>query len=178
MADAVFNVACAATLTLGLARGEHGLERRLPVDLAALTEDVLGELAGELGRRGLRLQTALHPAHTQGDPQLLERLVANLIDNAIRHNVAGGGIDVTTTTTAGVAVLLVVNDGPAIPTDELERLQAPFERLGAARTGSGDGHGLGLSIVHAVVAAHGAQLTIGARPEGGLAVEVRFAPRN
>ncbi len=161
---------------LSLASSERGLDRRRPVDLAALAGDVLDERTGEIERRGLRLHTALDPACVQGDPQLLERLVANLIDNAIRHNVASGGIDVTTTTTAGAAVLLVVNDGLVIPVEELQRLQAPFERLGAARTGSGDGHGLGLSIVHAIIAAHEAQLTISARPEGGLAVEVRFPP--
>ncbi|MGA7703745.1 MAG: ATP-binding protein [Solirubrobacteraceae bacterium] len=161
---------------LSLARGEHGLKRRQSVDLAGLAGNVLEERAGEIERRGLRLNTALDPARVQGDPQLLERLVANLIDNAIRHNVAGGSIDVSATTVGGAAVLSVTNDGPAILVGELERVQAPFERLGAARTGPGDGHGLGLSIMHAIVAAHEAQLTIGARPEGGLAVEVRFTP--
>jgi len=159
---------------LSLARSERGLERRQPLDLAALTGGVLDECAGEVERRGLRLNTALDPAYAQGDPQLLERLVANLIDNAIRHNLAGGGIDVSVTTTAEAAVLSVANDGLVIPVEELERLQAPFERLGTARTGPGDGHGLGLSIVRAIVAAYEAQLTISARPEGGLAVEVRF----
>jgi signal transduction histidine kinase len=161
---------------LSLAGSERGLERRHPVDLAVLAGAVLEERTGELERCGLRLQTALDPARIQGDPQLLERLMANLIDNAIRHNVAGGSIEVSTTTTAGVGHLSVINDGPVIPAEELERLQAPFERLGAARTGPADGHGLGLSIVHAIVAAHKAQLTIGARPEGGLAVEARFTP--
>jgi signal transduction histidine kinase len=159
---------------LSLARSERGLDRRQPVDLAALVGDVLEERAGEIERRGLQLHTAINPARIQGDSQLLERLVANLIDNTIRHNVAGGGIDVTATTAAGAAILLVANDGLVIPVEELERLQAPFERLGATRTGSGDGHGLGLSIVQAIIAAHDAQLTISARPEGGLAVEVRF----
>jgi signal transduction histidine kinase len=161
---------------LSIAGSERGLERRQPVDLAGLAGAVLEERTGEIERRGLRLQTALDPARIQGDPQLLERLVANLIDNAIRHNVAGGSIEVSTTTTAGGGRLSVTNDGPVIPAEELERLQAPFERLGAARTGPADGHGLGLSIVHAIVAAHMAQLTIGARPEGGLAVEARFTP--
>jgi signal transduction histidine kinase len=161
---------------LSLARSERGLDRRQPVDLAALVGDLLDERAGEIERRGLQLRTAMNPARTQGDPQLLERLVANLIDNAIRHNLAGGGIDVTATTIAGAVVLSVANDGPVIPSEELERLQAPFERLGETRTGPADGHGLGLSIVHAIVAAHEVQLTIGARPEGGLAVEVRFTP--
>jgi signal transduction histidine kinase len=161
---------------LSLARSERGLDRLQPVNLAALAGDVLDERTGEIERRGLRLHTALDPARVQGDPQLLERLVANLIDNAIRHNVASGGIDVTTTTTAGAAILSVANDSLVIPVEELERLQAPFERLGAVRTGPGDGHGLGLSITHAIVAAHEAQLTISARPEGGLAVEVSFPP--
>jgi signal transduction histidine kinase len=161
---------------LSLARGERGLERRQSVDLAVLAGDVLEERAGEIDSRGLRRHTALDPAHVQGDPRLLERLVANLIDNAIRHNLASGGIDVSVTTTAGAAVLSVANDGLVIPVEELERLRAPFERLGGARTGSGDGYGLGLSIVHAIVAAHEAQLTISARPEGGLVVEVRFPP--
>jgi signal transduction histidine kinase len=159
---------------LSLARGERGLDRRQPVDLAALAGDVLDERTGEIQRRGLRLHTALNPARVQGDPQLLERLVANLIDNAIRHNTAGGRIDVATATTAGTAILSVVNDGLVIPAEELERLQAPFERLGAARTSPDDGHGLGLSIVHAIASAHETQLGVSSRPEGGLAVEVRF----
>ena len=152
---------------LSLASSERGLDRRQPVDLAALVGDVLDERREEIERRGLRLHTTLDPARIQGDPQLLERLVANLIDNAIRHNLAGGGIDVTATTTAGAAVLSVANDGLVIPAEELERLQAPFERLGAARTGPGDGHGLGLSIVQAIVAAHEAQLTISCAARGG-----------
>jgi signal transduction histidine kinase len=162
---------------LSLARSERGLERRQPVDLTALVGKVLDERRDEIERRGLRLHATLDPARIQGDPQLLERLAANLIDNAIRHNTAGGRIDATTATNAETVILSVVNDGPVIPAEELERLQAPFERLGATRTGSGDGHGLGLSIVHAIVAAHEAQLTIAAQSEGGLAVEVRFPPR-
>jgi signal transduction histidine kinase len=161
---------------LSLAGGERGLAHRQPVDLTALVGKVVDERRDEIESRGLQLHSTLDPADVEGDSQLLERLVANLIDNAIRHNLAGGGIEVSAATTAGVAVLSVANDGPAIPVEELERLQAPFERLGAARTG--DGHGLGLSIVHAIVAAHEAQLTISARPEGGLAVEARFPPRH
>jgi signal transduction histidine kinase len=159
---------------LSLARSERGLDRRQPVDLAALVGEVLADRRDQIERRGLQLHATLDPARIQGDPQLLERLVANLIDNAIRHNSAGGRIEVATTTTAATAVLSVVNDGPVVPAEELERLQAPFQRLGAARTSPGDGHGLGLSIVHAIVAAHEAQLNIGARSEGGLVVEVRF----
>jgi signal transduction histidine kinase len=159
---------------LSLASGERGLGRREPVDLAALTRDVLADRRGEIERRGLELHTTLHPARTQGRPQLVERLAANLIDNAIRHNIARGRIDVTTSSNAGAAVLSVANDGPVIPAEELGRLQAPFQRLGATRAGQGDGHGLGLSIVHAIATAHAAQLSTRPRPEGGLVVEVRF----
>ena len=159
---------------LSLASSERGPDRRQPVDLAELAGEVLAERRDEIERRGLRLHATLDPARIQGDPQLLERLGANLIDNAIRHNIAGGRIEVATTTTAEAAVLSVANDGAVVPVEELERLQAPFERLGAARTSPGDGHGLGLSIVHAIASAHGAQLGVSSRPEGGLAVKVRF----
>ena len=160
---------------LSLARSERGLDRRQPVDLAALVGELLADRRDEIERRGLQLHATLDPARIQGDPQLLERLAENLIDNAIRHNTAGGHIEVATaTTTTATTVLSVANDGPIVPTEELERLQAPFQRLGAVRTSPGDGHGLGLSIVHAIVSAHEAQLGVSSRPEGGLAVEVRF----
>jgi signal transduction histidine kinase len=159
---------------LSLASSERGLDRRRPVDLMALVGAVLADRRNEIEHRGLRLHATLDPARIQGDPQLLERLAANLIDNAIRHNIAGGRVEVATTTTAATAVLSVANDGPVVPVEELERLQAPFQRLGAARTSPGDGHGLGLSIVHAIAGAHEAQLGVSSRPEGGLAVEVRF----
>ncbi|MGH2832619.1 MAG: sensor histidine kinase, partial [Solirubrobacteraceae bacterium] len=159
---------------LSLAGSERGLYHREPVELAALTGDVLAARRAEIERCGLQLHATLDPATTEGSPQLLERLAVNLIDNAIRHNTVGGRIDISTAATAGAAVLSVANDGPVIPPQELERLQAPFQRLGAARTSHGDGHGLGLSIVHAIATAHAAQLSIRPRPEGGLVVEVRF----
>jgi signal transduction histidine kinase len=159
---------------LNLASSECGLDRRQPVDLTALVGEVLTDRRDEIERRGLRLHATLDSARIQGDPQLLERVAANLIDNAIRHNTAGGRIEVATTTTVATAVLSVTNDGPVVPTEELERLQAPFQRLGSARTSPGDGYGLGLSIVYAIAGAHEAQLGISSRPEGGLSVEVRF----
>ncbi len=161
---------------LSLASGERGLHRHEAIDLAALTSALLTDRREEIERRGLRLRSTLGAADAEGDARLVERLIANLIDNAIRHNVAGGSIDVLTTSAAGVPVLSVTNDGPTIAEEDLERLRAPFERLGASRTGRGDRHGLGLSIVQAIAAAHEAQLEIRARPEGGLAVEVRFRP--
>jgi signal transduction histidine kinase len=139
-----------------------------------VTEQVLAARRPEIERRGLRLNATLDPAEVEGNPQLVERLVANLIDNAIAHNLAGGRIDVTTASTAGQAVLSVANDGPVIALDELDRLQQPFQRLGTARTSHGDGHGLGLSIVHAIATAHGATLAVHPEPAGGLHVTIRF----
>jgi signal transduction histidine kinase len=159
---------------LSLAGGERALDRREPVDLTAVTEQVLAARRPEIERHGLRLNATLDPAGVRGNPQLVERLVANLIDNAIAHNLAGGRIDVTTATEAGRAVLSVANDGPAIRPEELDRLQQPFQRLGTARTNHGDGHGLGLSIVHAIATAHGATLNMHSQTAGGLHVTVRF----
>jgi signal transduction histidine kinase len=159
---------------LNLANGERGLDRREPVELGALTGDVLARRRAEIERRGLRLHATLDPAQTEGSPPLLERLAANLLDNAIRHNTAGGRIDVSTATITGAAVLSVTNDGPVIAEQELERLRAPFQRLHGARTSHGAGHGLGLSIVHAIATAHAATVTLRAQPNGGLDVDVRF----
>jgi signal transduction histidine kinase len=159
---------------LGLASSERGLDRREPVELTAMTGEVLTARRAEIERRGLQLNVTLDAARTEGNPRLIERLVANLIDNAIHHNTIGGRIEIATATESGQAVLSVANDGPVIAPAELERLQQPFQRLGAHRTHRGDGHGLGLSIVNAIAAAHGATVAARARPDGGLDVEVRF----
>jgi signal transduction histidine kinase len=159
---------------LGLASGERGLHGREPVDLVAVADEVLAARRAEIERHGLQLSVALDPARTEGDPRLLERLVANLVENAIRHNTTPGQIDVRTATEAGQPVLSVANSGPVVPPEELERLGRPFQRLRAERTGLGEGHGLGLSIVHAIAAAHEATVSIHAQPRGGLRVEVRF----
>jgi signal transduction histidine kinase len=160
---------------LTLARGERGLERREPLLLDTLTGEVLRERREEIAQRGLRLDAKLEHASTTGDPRLIERLVANLLDNAIHHNVANGWVAVTTATQAAEAVLTVANSGPVIAAEEVERLLRPFNRLGANRLGHGDGHGLGLSIVAAIATAHGATLSVHPQPGGGLRAEVRFA---
>ncbi len=162
---------------LSLASSERDIDRREPVDLAAVTEQALAARRPEIERHGLRLNATLDPAGVEGNPQLIERLVANLIDNAIRHNTTPGQIDVTTTTKVGQPILSVTNSGPVIAPEELDRLQRPFQRLGADRTHQGDGHGLGLSIIYAIATAHEATITVQARPNGGLAIEVSFPPR-
>jgi signal transduction histidine kinase len=123
----------------------------------------------------ITVRTLLEPAGTSGNPQLLERLVANLVDNALRYNVPRGEVTVRTSTdAAGRAVIRVSNSGPLVPPDEMERLVRPFQRLGTARTGHGDGVGLGLSIVAAIADAHDAALATHPRAGGGLEVTVAF----
>jgi signal transduction histidine kinase len=159
---------------LTLARSQRGLDQREPVDLQAMVTEVVRGHEGEAQRRGLRLRPVLNPAATSGDPRLAERLAVNLVDNALRHNVPGGWVEVLTGVHAGRSVLSVVSSGPRLEQSEVGRLFEPFQRLGPERAGRRDGHGLGLSIVVAIAAAHDAQLTARALPEGGLAVDVWF----
>jgi len=118
----------------------------------------------------VRIDRSLAPAPVSGDPRLVESLVANLVDNAIRHNVPGGTVEVVT----GSSGITVRNSGPVIPPGDLDRLFVPFQRRDVARTRHADGHGLGLAIVRAIATAHGATLTASPRESGGLDVTVTF----
>jgi signal transduction histidine kinase len=155
---------------LTLARSTSGLARRQRVDLAVITAAALRRL--NLG--GLERVVALEPACTSGDPDLLERLVANLLSNAIRHNVAGGQIEVATRVESGCAVLSVANTGPQVPVGELPRLFQPFQRLDPSSRSIADGVGLGLAIVEAIADAHSALIVPRARPGGGLDIQISF----
>jgi signal transduction histidine kinase len=159
---------------LTLASSEGGLDQSEPVDLTAITGEVLLAPRPEVDRLGLCVVPATRPATLDGDPLLLERLVANLIDNAVRHNVAGGHVKIATGMRSGRAVLSVTNTGPVIPPGQVGRLFHPFQRLDARRAHHKDGHGLGLSIVRAIATAHGATVFASARPGGGLAIDVTF----
>ncbi len=159
---------------LTLATGEQGVAHREPFDLAEVAGAVVATRGQEARRRAVELRTTLGAAPATGDPSLVESLVANLLDNAVRHNVPGGRVALSTATVDGRATLTVRNTGAVIPPAELERLFQPFQRLGAQRLGRRGGHGLGLAIVRAIATAHGATLTPVAPPEGGLAIEVRF----
>jgi signal transduction histidine kinase len=159
---------------LTLATSERGVERWDTVELAEVTEEVLAPRNADAIRRGLRVEAALKPAPVAGDAELVSRLVANLVDNALRHNVADGWIRVVTGEQDGGPTLSVSNSGPPVPGDDVDELFQPFRRAGNSRTRHTDGHGLGLSIVAAVAAAHHAVLTAHAHPKGGLTVIVRF----
>jgi signal transduction histidine kinase len=157
---------------LTLARGQRGLARREPFDLDTIAAAVLADREPSAGRLGLRTGTSLGPAPTAGDARLAERLVANLVDNALVHNVSGGWLSVHTSIKAGRAALLVANSGRLIAAGDADRLLRPFERLGGDRTGQRAG--LGLAIVAAIADAHDATLAIRTPAGGGLEVEVGF----
>jgi signal transduction histidine kinase len=177
---------CQQVLTLGdqqerliealltLASSERGVEQWEPFDLAEVTRKVIEDRRQEAIQRGIQIHATLTAAPATGDPSLAESLVANLLDNAVRHNLPGGRIDVRTTMTDGRAVIGVGNTGTVIPPHELNRLFQPFQRLGHERTRHGEGHGLGLAIVRAIAAAHKAGVTATPRPAGGLDIEVSF----
>jgi signal transduction histidine kinase len=159
---------------LTLARSERQLRAREPLDLAVAADDALAVAAPEVERLGLRVSRMLGAAPVAGDRALLERLVANLVENAVRHNRPGGWIEVDTGRTGPLAVVRVANGGPPIPPDQVAALFEPFRRLEADRTGSDRGAGLGLSIVRSVAAAHGGRATARALEGGGLEVTVEL----
>jgi signal transduction histidine kinase len=159
---------------LTLATSERGVEQWRPFDLARITETVLTGRRHEAERRGIHIESTLVPAPATGDPKLIELLVTNLVDNALRHNSTGGRIEVATISVPGRATITVCNTGPTIPTSEIDRLFEPFQRAGSQRVGHTDGHGLGLAIVQAIAHAHHAEITARPRPEGGLDIAVTF----
>jgi signal transduction histidine kinase len=161
---------------LTLAGSEAGPGEHEPLDLAILASDALAAVRPLVSRLGLRVHADLQHAGLEGDPLLVQQLVTNLIDNAVRHNVPDGEVQVTTGTRDGRAVLSVANSGPVIPPAEVDRLFQPFQRFGPRLARRDGGHGLGLSIVRAIATAHGAALGARAQPSGGLAVDVTFPP--
>jgi hypothetical protein len=160
---------------LTLARSEAGVDRRVAVDLGAAVARAVGLRRDEAAERGIALRVEAPAAAplVDGDPRLLERLAANLVDNAVRHNVPGGWVRVALERSGADVRLVVENGGDPIPDASAARLVEPFQRL--ARRGDGPpGAGLGLSIVRAVAIAHGGGVDVRARPGGGLTVTVRL----
>jgi signal transduction histidine kinase len=156
---------------LTLAHGQRGVDRREPVDLAELARDAVLARIALADRRDVRIHTELAPAPVAADPPLVASLVANLVDNAVRHSTTGGAIEITTTAAGCISI---GNTGAVIDPAEVDRLFQPFQRHGTDRAGHTGGHGLGLAIVAAIADAHGATLTADARPGGGLDITVRF----
>jgi signal transduction histidine kinase len=158
-----------ALLTLAVSdRGKLSTEQ---ADLATWAEDAIDTAAPEIERLNLTVEAKLDPAETAGDPQLLERMITNLVGNAVRHNESGGWIRLRTGSSPGAAYVEIANGGPVIPDDKVAGLFEPFRRM-ESRTGSSDGVGLGLSIVRSVATAHHATVTARSQPGGGLAISV------
>jgi len=168
---------------LTMARSDGGIAAREPVDLATVAEDALDSVetgaATGAGAGAPRVETVLHEAWTTGDPVLLGRVVANLVENAVRYNVPGGLLRLTTGARAdsGQSIVEVANDGPPVPPDQVSALFEPFRRLDD-RQGRPGGAGLGLAIVQSVVTAHGGQVSARSRAGGGLVVTVTLPSRH
>jgi signal transduction histidine kinase len=156
---------------LTLACSDRGAGPRERLDVAVLAEDALDAAAPAIRACPVTVEAALLTGPALGDPVLVDRLVNNLIDNAVRHNVPHGWVQVATGTRGGMAFIEVANGGPLIPSELVPSLFEPFRRL-SDRTGSPDGTGLGLSIVRSVAAAHRGHVTARHRPAGGLEVSV------
>jgi len=150
------------------ARGLGSVE---DVDLADLVEPALSAVAAEWQAKELHLEVNPRTAPVRGDSALLGRLVGNLIENAVRHNLQGGWITITTEVDGDRGVLQVASAGPIIEPDKVVELFEPFRQGARART-TRTGTGLGLSIVRAVVSAHAGTVTAVAVPGGGLSVRV------
>ena len=158
---------------LTLASGYQGIDHWQRVDLADVTQNAVRDHHAEAEHRGIRVHTTLTPTTVTGDPRLAASLVTNLVDNALRHNIPGGTVEVATTAPGR---LTVSNTGTPIPPTEITRLFQPFQRLGTDRTDQSNGNGLGLAIVAAIAHAHRAPLTVHPRPGGGLHITVDFPP--
>ncbi|WP_281179677.1 sensor histidine kinase [Actinoplanes subtropicus] len=145
-----------------------GTEVQVAVDSGVALARIQRRVFGQCEVCGVQLAPA------SGDSALAQSLMANLVSNAIRHNLDGGRVEISTGIIEGRAVVNVRNTGPVVPPDEVERLFQPFQRLGNPRVRRADGHGLGLAIVRAIVTVHRAELSAHPRPEGGLDISVSF----
>jgi signal transduction histidine kinase len=157
---------------LVLARNDQARALTDPLDLAAVAEDALEGRAAS----GITTTARLGPAPVTGDGVLLERLIANLLDNAERYNTAGGTVAISTTARDQTSILRVVNTGAVIPADMVERLFLPFTRLDD-RTRH-EGFGLGLALVSSIATVHNGTVHATAVATGGLDITVRLPRRD
>lgn len=156
-----------------LARSENQIVERKPVDLAEVAGRAMDQTRAEAEAAGVEIRGERAPAVVQGSGVLLERIALNLVQNAVRYNIADGGwVEVTTKAEHGQAVLVVANTGPVVPGYEIDNLFEPFRRLRQERTGSDRGVGLGLSIARSVARAHGGRIIAEPREGGGLVMRV------
>ncbi|WAU86541.1 HAMP domain-containing sensor histidine kinase [Streptomyces sp. Qhu-G9] len=156
-----------------LARSDNQIIERKPVDLAEVASQAVDQVRGEADAKGVEIRGEQAAAVVQGNGVLLERIALNLVQNAVRYNVADGGwVEVVTRVRHGQAILTVSNTGPVVPAYEVDNLFEPFRRLRTERTGSDKGVGLGLSIARSVARAHGGHIVAEPREGGGLVMRV------
>lgn len=158
---------------LTLARSDRGLVSYEPADLEAAAQDAIDQISAAARESGIVIDARLLPGPALGDRVLLERLAANLLDNAVRYNVTRGSVRVVTGSDDSESYTTVSNTGPLVPQSAVASLFEPFTRLDG-RVGNGQGAGLGLSIVTSVVEAHHGHLQAEALPGGGMAISARF----
>ena len=174
---------------LALSKADQAVLAPVPARWDELVGGVVAMSGAEAAQRGLHLRTQLNAVTVRGDAALLEQVATNLVHNAMRHNLAAGGgggasaggdtaggwVDVVTYDQGEYGLLVVANSGPLVPAGVVESLFEPFRRLrapDAPRRAEDRGAGLGLSIVRAVVRAHGGRIAVQARAGGGLIVRV------
>ncbi|MFF6774159.1 sensor histidine kinase [Streptomyces sp. NPDC012637] len=159
-----------------LSRSDRGTFAREDVDLSLVAEEAAETLLPLAEQRGTTLDVTGAAARTHGSAELLLRMVTNLVQNAVVHNLPGGGtVTVHTEEQGNTSVLRVENTGPPLPPELLPTLTEPFQRgTERARTDEHAGVGLGLAIVHSITRAHAGTLDLAARPGGGLVVTVRL----
>jgi signal transduction histidine kinase len=162
---------------LTLARAQNGqLDEHNQVALEPLVTAALTARADQITAKRLTVETHLAAVEVAGSATLLRRMVENVIENAVHHNQPGGSVEITLALLNGQRARLIIDSsGPTLDQSAVAELAQPFTRLGQDRTGSQTGHGLGLSIVAAVAAAHDGSLELHARAEGGLRVQITIA---
>jgi signal transduction histidine kinase len=161
---------------LALARAEHGqLSDRSTVSLGEIAIATVSNNADAIHDRRLEvIEDESGDALVIGSRALLERMVENVVDNAIVHNAPGGWVQISTATEDHLVELIVENSGPALSENDIGQLGQPFRRAGAERTATANGSGLGLSIVSSIVRAHGGELALRARDQGGLRLQIQL----
>jgi signal transduction histidine kinase len=159
---------------LVLAESDRGLPGKIPVQLDELARSVLESHAELAEKHKVELRQQLSPHSVPGDLVLLERLIANLVANAIVHNEPGGWAELTV---GAQPAITVSNSGQHVPAEEVSALFEPFRRLGTDRISHTGGVGLGLSIVRSIATAHHGAIHARACPEGGLTIAIDLPAR-
>jgi signal transduction histidine kinase len=163
---------------LVLAESDRGVPGKVPVRLDKLAGSVLDAHADMAGKHEVSLHRSLEERVISGDPLLVERLIGNLVTNAILYNEPGGWVEVEVVAEAEAGPALTVrNTGQNVPAEAVSSLFEPFRRLTADRTNHSRGAGLGMSIARSITAAHDGTIRARPRSEGGLTVEIELPLR-